>query len=108
MESGVAIIDHGLCHDQLELARLELKTHYPRQVLYLREILDDTVDLALFLVGLTLDLGDLGFEGDFHLLLLGEGHALEVLVPLDVVCYRPVLLVYHVDLGVQHVHVVVE
>ena len=46
---------------------------------------------------LAFDISDLGLEVDFHLLFLGEGESLKVLMTLDVPGYLLILLIYSID-----------
>mmetsp|Transcript_60 Transcript_60/g.68 ORF Transcript_60/g.68 Transcript_60/m.68 type:complete len:288 (-) Transcript_60:288-1151(-) len=99
---------HRLGHTQEELAFSERLDHAMDKCFDLAHLALDLLDLQVFLVHLLLVVLDLLLQARPHLFLLFLRHLPQLLMLVNFTFDHLVLLLNHVDLAVEHVHVVVE
>jgi len=93
---------------ELESAVIELGDHLPAEVTDADHLVFNILDLGLLGVDLALALVDLVLEVGLGLFFLLRGHVVELGMSLELLVDVMVLLLDHVDLAVEHVHVVKE
>lgn len=107
VEQGVFVVLHVLRNVQEEMRFLEEIHHLPDVVTDQSHLLFNLLNLAFLSLSLLLDVYDILVEVAPHSHLLFLSHLSEFLVSPDLLLNIPVLLLDHVNLGIEHVDVVV-